>query len=81
MIWSIAAGNTVIIKPSEMTNMSAVIAEVLRAFEPEVSLFQGEAAVASYLTSLPFDHIFFTGSPAVGKHVMAAAAESDVGHA
>ena len=79
MIWSIAAGNTVIIKPSEMTpNMSAVIADIVeRAFRPEeVSLFQGEADVASYLTALPFDHIFFTGSPAVGKHVMAAAAKT-----
>lgn len=79
MIWSIAAGNTVIIKPSEMTpNMSAVIADIVeRAFRPEeVSLFQGEADVASYLTALPFDHIFFTGSPAVGKHVMAAAAKN-----
>ena len=79
MIWSIAAGNTVIIKPSEMTpNMSAVIADIVeRAFRPEeVSLFQGEADVASYLTALPLDHIFFTGSPAVGKHVMAAAAKN-----
>lgn len=79
MIWSIAAGNTVIIKPSEMTpNMSAVIADIVeRAFRPEeVSLFQGEADVASYLTALPFDHIFFTGSPAVGKYVMAAAAKN-----
>jgi len=79
MIWSIAAGNTVIIKPSEMTpNMSAVISDIVeRAFRPEeVSLFQGEADVASYLTALPFDHIFFTGSPAVGKHVMAAAAKN-----
>jgi len=79
MIWSIAAGNTVIIKPSEMTpNMSAVISEIVeKAFTPEeVCLFQGEADVASYLTSLPFDHIFFTGSPAVGKHVMAAAARN-----
>ena len=47
------------------------------SFRPEeVSLFQGEADVASYLTALPFDHIFFTGSPAVGKHVMAAAAKN-----
>ena len=79
MIWSIAAGNTVIIKPSEMTpNMSAVISEIVeKAFSPEeVCLFQGEADVASYLTSLPFDHIFFTGSPAVGKQVMAAAARN-----
>ena len=79
MIWSIAAGNTVIIKPSEMTpNMSAIISEIVeKAFSPEeVCLFQGEADVASYLTSLPFDHIFFTGSPAVGKQVMAAAARN-----
>jgi aldehyde dehydrogenase (NAD+) len=79
MMWSIAAGNTVIIKPSEMTpNMSKVIGEIVsEAFRPEeVSLFEGKADVASYLTSLPFDHIFFTGSPAVGKHVMAAAARN-----
>ncbi|MGY8790758.1 MAG: aldehyde dehydrogenase family protein, partial [Pseudomonadales bacterium] len=56
MICSIAAGNTVIIKPSEMTpNMSAIISEIVeKAFSPEeVCLFQGEADVASYLTSLP----------------------------
>jgi aldehyde dehydrogenase (NAD+) len=79
MMWSIAAGNTVIIKPSEMTpKMSKVIGDIVKqAFQPEeVSLFEGEADVASYLTSLPFDHIFFTGSPAVGKHVMAAAAKN-----
>ena len=79
MMWSIAAGNTVIIKPSEMTpNMSKVIGEIVSdAFRPEeVALFEGKADVASYLTSLPFDHIFFTGSPAVGKHVMAAAARN-----
>lgn len=79
MIWSIAAGNTVIIKPSEMTPaMSAVIVDIVaEAFTPEeVSVFEGDAGVASYLTSMPFDHIFFTGSPAVGKHVMAAAAKN-----
>ena len=79
MMWSIAAGNTVIIKPSEMTpKMSKVIGAIVKkAFRPEeVSLFEGKADVASYLTNLPFDHIFFTGSPAVGKHVMAAAAKN-----
>jgi aldehyde dehydrogenase (NAD+) len=78
MMWSIAAGNTVIIKPSEMTpKMSKVIGQIVKqAFRPEeVAMFEGEADVASYLTNLPFDHIFFTGSPAVGKHVMAAAGE------
>lgn len=79
MMWAIAAGNTVIIKPSEMTpKMSEVIGQIVEeAFRPEeVSMFEGEADVASYLTNLPFDHIFFTGSPAVGKHVMAAAAKN-----
>ncbi len=79
MISAIAAGNTVIMKPSEMTPaMTAVIVDIVsRAFRPEeVCVFEGDASVASYLTSLPFDHIFFTGSPAVGKHVMAAAAKN-----
>ena len=78
MMSSIAAGNTVIIKPSEMTpNMSGVISGIVtEAFRPEeVAIFEGKSEVASYLTSLPFDHIFFTGSPTVGKHVMAAAAK------
>jgi aldehyde dehydrogenase (NAD+) len=79
MIWSIAAGNTVILKPSEMTPaMSAVIQEIVeQAFDSrEVCVFQGDAEVASYLTEQPFNHIYFTGSPAVGKQVMAAAAKN-----
>lgn len=79
MLTALAAGNTVILKPSEMTpNMAVCIREIVEeAFEPhEVSVFEGDANVSSYLTSLPFDHIFFTGSPAVGKHVMAAAAKN-----
>ena len=79
MMWAIAAGNTVIIKPSEMTpKMSEVIGQIVKEdLRPEeVSMFEGDADVASYLTNLPFDHIFFTGSPAVGKHVMAAAAKN-----
>jgi aldehyde dehydrogenase (NAD+) len=79
LLTALAAGNTVILKPSEMTpNMSACMREILEeAFEPhEVSVFEGDANVSSYLTSLPFDHIFFTGSPEVGKHVMTAAAKN-----
>ena len=75
---AIAAGNTVIIKPSEMTpHTAAVMAEIVSAvFKPEeVSLFEGDATVAQYLLSLPFNHIFFTGSPTVGKIVMGAAAK------
>ena len=76
MIWAIAAGNTVILKPSEMTPaMSAVITDIVKqSFEPRhVSVFEGDAEVASYLSSLPFNHIYFTGSPAVGRLVMASA--------
>lgn len=75
---AIAAGNTVIIKPSEMTpHTSAFIREMVTAlFAPEeVAVCEGDAQVAQALLALPFNHIFFTGSPRVGKIVMAAAAQ------
>jgi aldehyde dehydrogenase (NAD+) len=75
---AIGAGNTAIIKPSEMTpNCSAVLAELIRdTFDPaEIALFEGDATVSTALLNLPFDHMFFTGSPTVGKIVMAAAAK------
>jgi aldehyde dehydrogenase (NAD+) len=75
---AIGAGNTAIIKPSELTPAcSAVMARIVQEiFDPaEIALFEGDAAVATALLDLPFDHIFFTGSPAVGKIVMAAAAK------
>jgi len=75
---ALAAGNTVILKPSEMTPaVSAVMAEVIAELFPanEVALFEGSLPTSQVLLELPFDHIFFTGSPAVGKVVMAAAAK------
>lgn len=78
LISAIAAGNTATIKPSEMTPAaSAVICKIVReVFDPaEVTVFEGDAPVAQALLDLPFDHIFFTGSPAIGKVVMAAAAK------
>ncbi|MCB0383589.1 MAG: aldehyde dehydrogenase family protein [Psychroserpens sp.] len=78
LVSAIAAGNTVILKPSEMTpNTSAVMAKIVKNVfhENEVSLVEGEAEVAQELLKLPFNHIFFTGSPAVGKIVMEAAAK------
>lgn len=78
LVSAIAAGNTVIIKPSEMTpNASAVISKIVREiFDPsEVTVIEGDASVSTELLALPFDHIFFTGSPAIGKVVMAAAAK------
>lgn len=78
LVSALAAGNTAIIKPSEMTPavsalMAAIIAEVFP--EKEVALFEGALPTATALLAMPFDHIFFTGSPAVGKVVMAAAAK------
>ncbi len=74
-----AAGNRAMIKPSEFTpKTSALLAELFnRYFAPEVAkVFTGEADVGVEFTSLPFDHIIFTGSTAVGRHVMAAAAKN-----
>lgn len=78
LVSAIAAGNTAIIKPSEMTpNAAAVISKIVReVFDPsEVTVIEGDAPVAQALLELPFDHIFFTGSPAIGKVVMVAAAK------
>lgn len=78
LVSAIAAGNTVIVKPSELTpHLSALIAQVIRSVfsEDEVAVFEGEADVSQALQSLPFDHVFFTGSPAIGKLVMASAAQ------
>jgi aldehyde dehydrogenase (NAD+) len=77
LVSAVAAGNTAIVKPSELTpHLSALIAEVVREVfaEEEVAVLQGDAQLAIELQKLPFDHVFFTGSPAIGKQVMAAAA-------
>jgi aldehyde dehydrogenase (NAD+) len=79
LVSAIAAGNTAIVKPSELTpNLSALIAKVVSEVfaEDEVAVVLGEADVAQALQALPFDHVFFTGSPAIGKYVMAAAAKN-----
>jgi aldehyde dehydrogenase (NAD+) len=77
LVSCLAAGNSAILKPSEMTPAtSALIARlVAETFPPDlVAVVEGGKEVAERLLALPFDHIFFTGSPAVGKIVMAAAA-------
>lgn len=79
LVSAIAAGNTVIIKPSEYTpHMSRLMEKIIHETFPEneIALFQGDQTVATNLLKLPFDHIFFTGSPAVGKAVMTAAAKN-----
>ncbi len=74
---AIAAGNRVMIKPSEFTpRLSELLARMLAEVFPadHVVVIQGDAAVGAAFTRLPFDHLLFTGSTAVGRHVMAAAA-------
>lgn len=78
LVSALAAGCTAILKPSELTpHTAALISKAINElYTPnEVVVFEGEAEVSQYLLSLPFDHVFFTGSPAIGKHVMRAAAD------
>jgi len=77
VITALAAGNRVMLKPSELTPVtSALMAELLgKAFAPdEVCVVLGDGALAAEFSSLPFDHLFFTGSTAVGRIVAKAAA-------
>ncbi len=77
LVSAIAAGNTVVIKPSEMTpNTASVMSKIIKDLFPEneIALFEGEAETSQELLQLPFNHIFFTGSSNVGKLVMSAAA-------
>lgn len=78
LIAALAAGCTAILKPSEMTpHTSELISKMIsEIFDPsEVAVVLGEKEISKALLQLPFDHIFFTGSPTVGKIVMKAAAE------
>jgi coniferyl-aldehyde dehydrogenase len=79
VIDAIAAGNHVMIKPSEITPRSAaVIAGIVAdTFPPGyVTCVTGGADVAAAFSALPFDHLFFTGSTRVGTLVMQAAAKN-----
>ena len=78
LVAAIAAGCTVMLKPSELTGQTAqVVAEIVAAVFPvnEVAVVQGGVETATHLLSLPFNHMYFTGSPEVGKIVMRAAAQ------
>jgi len=79
LVSAIAAGNTVMIKPSEHTpHASAIMKKIIEEVfdEKEVALVEGGIATSSALLKLPFNHIFFTGAPAIGKIVMEAAAKN-----
>lgn len=79
LVSCLAAGNTACIKPSELTpHTSSLIRDMANeAIEPGiVVVLEGGPEVSQSLIEQPFDHIFFTGSPAIGKVVMQAAANN-----
>jgi aldehyde dehydrogenase (NAD+) len=78
LVSAIAAGNCAVLKPSELSpETSSIIARIIEDCfeEQEIACFEGNAEMSTTLLSLPFDHIFFTGSTNIGKVVMTAAAK------
>ena len=74
---AIAAGNRVMLKPSELTPAtSSLLAELVSASfrEDEFAVVEGDADIGQAFSALAFDHLFFTGSTAVGRKVAQAAA-------
>lgn len=78
VVYAVAAGNAVVLKPSEVAPATAeLLANVVREAFPEgwVRTVQGDADTAKSLLEHPWNHIFFTGGPSIGKTVMAAASK------
>lgn len=79
LVSAIAAGNTVILKPSEhAAHSSASLKKIITSIfdESEVAVIEGGIPETTYLLEKPFNHIFFTGAPQIGKIVMKAAAKN-----
>lgn len=79
VVGAMAAGNTVVLKPSEMTpNSSALMKDMIEEFFPTeyVAVVEGEADTTQNLIKANFDYIFFTGSTEVGRSVMTSASET-----
>ena len=78
LIGAIAAGNTAVVKPSEVTpHTAAIISEIIKAvFDPaHVAVVEGGVEVSQELLGKKWDYIFFTGSTHVGKIVYESAAK------
>jgi coniferyl-aldehyde dehydrogenase len=74
-----AAGNRVMIKPSEFTPATSALFKELFAKsydEAEVAVFTGGPEIGGAFAGLPFDHLLFTGATSIGRHVMRAAADN-----
>jgi coniferyl-aldehyde dehydrogenase len=79
LVGAVAAGNRVLIKPSEFTpRTSALLAEMMAHYfaADEIAVVQGGRETGEAFSNLPFDHLLYTGSTSVGRKVMAAAAEN-----
>lgn len=79
LITCIAAGNRVMLKMSEFTpKTNQVLKQIITSIfdSKDVHIVEGEMALSAAFTQLPFDHLLFTGSTVVGKHVMRAAADN-----
>ncbi len=77
-IYALAAGNRVMIKMSEFSPKSGALLEQLTkssGLESLIQVINGDVDIAAQFTALPFGHLFFTGSPAVGRIVMKAASD------
>ncbi|MGY4623394.1 coniferyl aldehyde dehydrogenase [Bradyrhizobium sp. USDA 4486] len=79
LTFAIAAGNRAMIKPSEHTpRTSELLVEIFPKYfaQEEIAVVVGGAEVGAAFSALPFDHLLFTGSTAVGRHIMQSAAEN-----
>ena len=78
IISTLAAGNTIFLKPSELSSHTSSLLQEManELFEEDIlKVVQGGVDISTELLALPFNHIFFTGSPRVGKVVMEAASK------
>ncbi|MDA7601894.1 coniferyl aldehyde dehydrogenase [Gammaproteobacteria bacterium] len=75
----IAAGNRVMLKPSELTPSSSdLMKKMINEYfdESEIAVFTGDPSVGAAFSALAFDHMLFTGGTEIAKHVMRAAADN-----
>jgi len=79
LVYAIAAGNRAMLNMSSRTPafngvLASIVSEVF--YEEEVTLFEGGLKLSRAFASLPFDHLFFTGSTETGREIMAAASRN-----
>lgn len=76
-VQALAAGNRVMIKMSEFTpNANKAMRDVVSVISDHIVIVEGEAEMGAAFSALPFDHMIFTGSTAVAKHVARSAANN-----